>query len=142
MVAHVLRLRIALLLGAFRGDPQKVTRGIVGALLLLAATVAACWSLLRVQESSTAAVGAITIFCGATLTLAFAVAPIVSAVTDPLDPRRFRVFALAPEPLAGALALAGLFSVPVLGLAALAVCAAVVWVVAGATVGAAIIAVV
>ena len=86
MVAHVLRLRIALLLGAFRGDPQKVTRGIVGALLLLAATVAACWSLLRVQESSTAAVGAITIFCGATLTLAFAVAPIVSAVTDPLDP--------------------------------------------------------
>jgi len=142
VVAHVLRLRIALLLGAFRGDPQKVTRGIVGALLLLAATVAACWSLLRVQESSTAAVGAITIFCGATLTLAFAVAPIVSAVTDPLDPRRFRVFALAPEPLAGALALAGLFSVPVLGLAALAVCAAVVWVAAGAPVGAAIIAVV
>ena len=112
MVAHVLRLRIALLLGAFRGDPQKVTRGIVGALLLLAATVAACWSLLRVQESSTAAVGAITIFCGATLTLAFAVAPIVSAVTDPLDPRRFRVFALAPEPLAGALALGGCSASP------------------------------
>jgi ABC-2 type transport system permease protein len=93
-----------------------------------------------VQESSTAAVAAITVFCGATLTLAFALAPIVAAVTDPLDPRRFRVFALAPDPLAGALALAGLFSVPVLGLVALAVCAAVVWVAAGATVIAAIMA--
>ena len=103
MVAHVLRLRLALLVGTFRGDPQTVSRGLVGTVLLVGATAAACWGILSVQESSTAAVGAITVFCGAALTLAFVVAPLVSAVTDPLDPRRFRVFALPPDALAGAL---------------------------------------
>jgi len=141
VVAHVLRLRLALLVGTFRGDPQTVSRGLVGTVLLVGATAAACWGILSVQESSTAAVGAITVFCGAALTLAFVVAPLVSAVTDPLDPRRFRVFALPPDALAGALALAGLLSVPVLALSALAVCAAVAWVAAGASVVAAILAV-
>ena len=71
MVAHVLRLRLALLVGTFRGDPQTVSRGLVGTVLLVGATAAACWGILSVQESSTAAVGAITVFCGAALTLAF-----------------------------------------------------------------------
>lgn len=142
MVAHVLRLRLALLLGGFRGDPQKVTRGIVGTLMLAAATAAACWAFLSVGDSSTPAVGAITIFCGAALTLAFALAPIVAAVTDPLDPRRFRVFAIPADALAAALAVAGVFSAPVLCLIALAVCAAVAWIAAGATLVAAVLSVI
>ena len=48
MAAHVLRLRIALLLGALRGDAAHMRRTTVGLLLLVAATAAVS----RATESS------------------------------------------------------------------------------------------
>ncbi|MFK4804908.1 hypothetical protein ACI3KX_03505 [Microbacterium sp. ZW CA_36] len=127
MAAHVLRLRIALLFGALRGDAGHVVR-VVGALLLLvAATVAACWGLLTLRDAATEEALAVTVLGGSAVTLGFALAPLFGAVDDPLDPRRFALFGLPRGGLAFVLAVAGLISVPILVLLAVAVCAAIVW---------------
>ncbi|KAF2419485.1 hypothetical protein [Microbacterium sp. B35-30] len=127
MAAHVLRLRIALLFGALRGDAGHVVR-VVGALvLLLAATVAACWGLLTLRDAATEEVLAVTVLGGSAVTLGFALAPLFGAVDDPLDPRRFALFGLPRGGLAAVLAVAGLISVPIMVLVAVAVCAAIVW---------------
>ena len=97
MAAHVLRLRIALLFGALRGDRAHVVRMILGLLALLfgtfrghaghvarvvtglvilaAATVAACWALLTLQDASTEEALAVTVLGGSAVTLGFALAP-------------------------------------------------------------------
>jgi len=127
VAAHVLRLRIALLFGALRGDAGHVVR-VVGALLLLvAATAAACWGLLTLRDAATEEVLAVTVLGGSAVTLGFALAPLFGAVDDPLDPRRFALFGLPRGRLAFVLAVAGLISVPILVLLAVAVCAAIVW---------------
>jgi ABC-2 type transport system permease protein len=127
VAAHVLRLRIALLFGALRGDAGHVVR-VVGALvLLLAATTAACWGLLTLRDAATEEVLAVTVLGGSAVTLGFALAPLFAAVDDPLDPRRFALFGLPRGGLATVLAVAGLLSVPIMVLVAVAVCAAIVW---------------
>lgn len=127
MAAHVLRLRIALLLGAVRGEPAHVARRVAGLVALAAATAVVCVGLLSLRDASTAAAQAVTVFGGAAVTLGFALAPLMAGTTDPLDPRRFVVLGLSPAPLAAVLALAGLVSVPVLVLVALGVCIVLVW---------------
>lgn len=134
MAAHVLRLRIALLLGTFRGDARHVTRVALGLLLLTVATAAGCWALLSLQGSDTDVAMAVTVLCGSAVTLGFALAPLVASVEDPLDPRRFGLLSLPAGPLAGILTVAGFLSVPVFVLIALAVSAGVVWVDQGASV--------
>lgn len=142
MVAHVLRLRLSLLRGGLRGDARAIARASVKLLLVAVATVAGCWGILGLQDAAAAPVSAVTVFCGSAITLAFALAPFAGTFVDPLDPRRFRVFALPADPLAATLALAGLLSVPVFALVALAVCAGIVWVRAGAHPAAAVTAIV
>ncbi|KRA23734.1 hypothetical protein ASD65_04295 [Microbacterium sp. Root61] len=127
MAAHVLRLRAALLIGTFRGDPSHVTRVVVGLVLLAAATAAACWGLLTLRDADSDVALAVTVLGGSAVTLGFALAPLMAGTSDPLDPRRFAVFGLAPRPLAGVLALAGLISVPIFALIALGVCLVIVW---------------
>lgn len=139
MVAHILGLRLALLLGTLRGDRRQVTRGVVGSLLFIALTVAACAGVLSLRDTSVLTISAVTVFGGAAVTLGFALAPIVAAITDPLDPRRFRVFALPADPLAGTLVLAGFLSVPVFAVTAVAVAVAVVWTGAGVPLAATIV---
>lgn len=127
MAAHVLRLRATLLIGALRGDPAHVTRVVIGLLLLGLATAAACWALLTLRDAETDVVLAVTVLGGSALTLGFALAPVMAGASDPLDPRRFAVFGLAPGPLAGALTVAGLISMPIFVLIALSVCVVMVW---------------
>ncbi|GAA3211301.1 hypothetical protein [Microbacterium terregens] len=127
MAAHVLRLRIALLLGAVRGDSGHVTRVLLGLLLLVMAAVIACWALLTLRDAPTEVVLAVTVLGGSAVTLGFALAPLIAGATDPLDPRRFIVLGLPGGRLAAVLAVAGFLSVPSFALIAVAVCAAVVW---------------
>lgn len=127
MVAHVLRLRIALLVGAFRGGAGRAARVTIGLVLLVAATVAACWALISLQGDSSGVLFAVTVLGGAALTLGFALAPVVVGADDPLDPRRFAVLGLAHSRLSLALALAGIISIPVAFLLAVAITGAVVW---------------
>jgi len=116
-----------MLVGALRGRAWHRARMVIGFVLLVAAVVAACIALLSLRRASVETVLVVTVFGGAALTLGFAVAPLIASATDPLDPRRFALLGIPPRPLAGALALAGLISVPVLAVAALGVCLVVVW---------------
>lgn len=127
MAAHILRLRIALLLGALRGDVRHVVRILSGLVLLAAATVAVCWAILTLREAPVEEALAVTALGGSAVTLGFALAPVFAAVEDPLDPRRFALFGLPAGRLAVVLAVAGLISVPIMVLVSVAVSAAVVW---------------
>ena len=127
MAAHVLRLRLALLVGALRGDRAQVMRVALGLIVLAGATVAACWAMLTLRDADDDVVLAVTVLGGSAVTLGFGLAPLIGAVDDPLDPRRFALLALHRGRLALVLAVVGLLSVPVLALVAVAVCAAVVW---------------
>lgn len=127
MAAHVLRLRIALLFGALRGDRGQVVRTVLVLVAVVAATVAACWALLTLADAPTDVVLAVTVLGGSAVTLGFALAPLIGAANDPLDPRRFALLALPRLPLTAVLAVAGLISVPILALLAIAISDAVVW---------------
>ncbi len=127
MAAHVLRLRIALLLGALRGDAGHVRRTILGLILLTGATAVACWALLTLRDAETEVVLAVLVLGGSAVTLGFALAPIIAGATDPLDPRRFVVLGLPSGRLAAVLAVAAFLSVPTLALIAVSVCAVIVW---------------
>ena len=70
---------------------------------------------------------AVTVLGGSAVTLGFALAPLIAGATDPLDPRRFAVLGLPSGRLAAVLAIAGFLSVPIFTLAAISVCAAIVW---------------
>lgn len=134
MAAHLLRLRLALLVGAARGSGGHSARMLGGLALLVAATVAACWALLTLRDASTGVSLVVTVLGGSAVTLGFALAPLIGAADDPLDPRRFALLGLSRSRLTAALAAVGLVSVPTLALTALAVCAAIVWVEQGAPV--------
>ncbi|MBW9093165.1 hypothetical protein JNB62_05675 [Microbacterium jejuense] len=127
MAAHVLRLRLALLFGALRGHAGHVVRVVLGLVILAAATAGACWALLTMRDAAPDAVRTVTVLGGSAVTLGFALAPLIGALDDPLDPRRFALFGLPRGRLAGILVVAGLISVPILALIAIAVCAAIVW---------------
>ncbi|MFE7845224.1 hypothetical protein ACFUTX_08540 [Microbacterium sp. NPDC057407] len=127
MAAHVLRLRIALLFGALRGDVRHLVRVALGLLALAAATAAGCWALSSMADADTEVVLAVTVLGGSAVTLGFALAPLIGAADDPLDPRRFALVGLPRGPLTAVLAVAGLISVPILALLALAVTDAIVW---------------
>lgn len=127
MAAHVLRLRVALLFGALRGDATHVVRMTIGLVALVAAVIAACWALLSLKDADTEVVLAVTVLGGSAVTLGFVLAPLIGAAEDPLDPRRFALVGLPHKPLTLILAVAGLISVPIFAVLALAICDAVLW---------------
>lgn len=127
MAAHILRLRLALLVGSLRGGASRASRVVIGLILLVLATVTACWAILSLADSSASVVLAVTVLGGSAVTLGFALAPLIGGVEDPLDPRRFALMGLPRGRLALVLAVVGAVSVPVLALAAGAISAAVVW---------------
>jgi ABC-2 type transport system permease protein len=127
VVAHVLRLRLALLLGTLRDEPRRVTRAVAGLIVLAAAVAVGCWALLSLTEGPTATLAVVSVIGGAAVMLAFALGPVVAGGEDPLDARRFAVFGIAPGPLAAATAVAGFVSVPVAALVPLGVCLVVAW---------------
>jgi ABC-2 type transport system permease protein len=127
VAAHVLRLRIALLLGALRGDSAHVTRTVIGLVLLAGAAAAACWALLTLRDAPTDVVLAVIVLGGSAVTLGFALAPLIVGATDPLDPRRFVVLGLPSGRLAAVLFIVGFISVPIFTLLVVSICAAIVW---------------
>ena len=132
MVAHLLRLRLDLLVGALRGDVRHVVRMTLGLILLAAAVVVACWGVLRLRTVPEDVAFAVTVLVGAAVTLGFAGAPLVAGADDPLDPRRFAVLGLPPRRLAGSLLLAGVVSVPLVAAIALGGSVALLWIARGA----------
>jgi ABC-2 type transport system permease protein len=127
VAAHLLRLRLDLLLGAFRPSARRLWRSIAGLVAVIAVVSALAWAILRLREAPAEVVGAVTVIAGSAVTLGFLLAPLVVRIEDPLDPRRFRVLGLPPVPLTATLFVAGFVSVSALALIVLGACLVVLW---------------
>ncbi|SMH46934.1 ABC-2 type transport system permease protein [Rathayibacter oskolensis] len=119
MVARLLRLRLDVLLGAFRSGAAQSGGAVLGLLVVVGATAALLLGVGSLEASSESAADAVVV-AGALLTLGFLVLPFLLGPVDPMDPRSFRLFGIPAARLAAALALAGLVSAPVLALAVVA----------------------
>lgn len=132
MVAHVLRLRFDLLVGALRGDGRHRARLIVGAIVIVAALAAVVVGAGRLHGASDLVAQTVTVVAGSALVLGFFAAALVGGADDQLDPRRFAILGASPAPIAGAILLASILSVPVLALVVAAVAIGGVWIAHGA----------
>ncbi len=127
MAAHVLRLRLDLLLGAFRGDSRHIAKTVGMLVALLVALGAVVWGVLRLRSAPADVAEVVAIIGGAAVTVGFFVTPLIGGPDDPLDPRRFAVFGVAPAPLAGSVLLASIVSAPVLSLSVVAAAMVGLW---------------
>ncbi|WP_243232548.1 hypothetical protein [Microbacterium sp. CIAB417] len=124
MVAHVLRLRVALLFGSLRG--ARASRTLFGLVGLIIATVVVCIAVLSLAEAETAVARTVIVLGAAAVFLAFLVGPMLTGAVDQLDPRRFAVFGVDERSMPWVLALASLISVPTFALIAVTVCVSIV----------------
>lgn len=124
MAAHVLRLRLALLVGALRGERR--TRTLVALAIVIALTVAVCIAVLSLSDAPIAVARTVTVLGGAAILLGFLVGPILVGAVDQLDPRRFAVFGVDERRMPGILTLASFVSVPSLALLAVYTCLGIV----------------
>lgn len=127
MAAHVLRLRLDLLIGSLRGRAGNVARTVLGFAVLALAVAVVCSGLLQLAPASAEVAGAVTVLGGAAIALGYFVAPLVAPWEDPLDPRRFAVFGLEPGRLLATLLPASLLSVSAFALIAVGACLVVLW---------------
>ncbi|PKI90486.1 hypothetical protein CW368_09845 [Actinomycetales bacterium SN12] len=129
MAAQVLRLRIALLVGALRGE--RAIRAAVALVACIAATVAVCIAILGLGAAPLATAQTVIVLGAAALMLAFFVGPMLTGTPDQLDPRRFLPFGVDEQRLGWVLVLASLISVPSLALVAVTACVVIVVIQAG-----------
>lgn len=129
MAAHVLRLRLALLLGSLRGERR--VRTLVAFTAVVAVTVVVCLAVFSLASAPVPVARAVTVLGGAALLLGFFVGPILVGAVDQLDPRRFAVFGVDERQMPWMLALATLISVPTLALLAVYISVCIVATAAG-----------
>lgn len=117
MVAHVLRLRLDLLVGALRG--AHPARSVFAMLATAAVTAAVCAALLDLRSAPLATAQAIVVLSAGATFFAFLLAPMLTGTPDQLDPRRFGPFGVDEKRMPWILALASLISVPSFALIAI-----------------------
>lgn len=141
MAALVLRLRLALLLGAVRGDRRHRMRLLVALIATIVAVAALCVAIGWLRDADTLLVHVATALGGAVLVAGCFAAPLVTGAEDVLDPRRFAVLGAEPRRLTLVLAAASLLGVSAWALLAPAVCLVMLWIAHGASPVATILAV-
>jgi ABC-2 type transport system permease protein len=124
VAAHVLRLRLALLIGTLRGERR--VRSLLWLAGVVAITVIVCLSILTLADAPLAVARTVTVLGGAAIMLGFLVGPILVGATDQLDPRRFAVFGVDERRMPWILTLASFVSVPSLALLAVYISVCVV----------------
>lgn len=126
MVAEFLKLKLRLLGNTFnRTAKQNV--GVIVAVVIAVALTIACVGVLSSLTPGSIDARTTIVLGGSLVVLAFIVGPLVSAVPDPLDPRRFALFGIPAATLARGLAIAGVVSVPVVLTAIAAAFTVPVW---------------
>lgn len=128
MVAHVLRLRLALLVGALRFDRARALTALVVAAVLVAAVV---FALLRLQDAPLASTLVVLAIGGSAVSLCFALVPLIMPMHDPLDPRAFIVTGRDWRLVAAATAAAIPLSLPSVSVIAVSIVVALTWVAHG-----------
>ncbi|WP_426181793.1 hypothetical protein [Microbacterium sp. TWP3-1-2b2] len=130
MAAHVLRLRLTLMLGALRGG--RALRTVLGLVAVVIVTVAVCIAVLSLADAPLAVARAVIVLGGTAVLLGFLIGPILTGAVDQLDPRRFTVFGVDERHMPWILAVASLVSVPSFALLAVGACIVVLAVQLGA----------
>ena len=102
MAARLLRLRLDVLLGAFRSGARHTGGALLGVLVVVVATAALLAGLGTLEPGSWLADDAV-VAGGAVVTLGFLVLPFLLGPKDPMDPRAFRLFGIPSGRLAAAL---------------------------------------
>ncbi|GAA4179200.1 hypothetical protein GCM10022287_31130 [Gryllotalpicola koreensis] len=127
-VPRFLRLKLALLGGAFRRSPWQVVGLVLASLygvgmmaLLVAGLIAARF------VPDVASVRSIVIVAGTVVTTGFLLLPLVFGVDDTLDPRKFALFGITKNRLAVGLAAGSILSVPAIVLAVCVLATVVTW---------------
>ncbi|GAA3943518.1 hypothetical protein [Microbacterium soli] len=110
MVAHVLRLRLALLAGAVRGE--RPVRAVLALVATVAVTAAICIAVLGLGSAPLPTARTVIVLSSAAAFVAFLLGPMFTGVPDQLDPRRFGPFGVDEKRMPWILALASLVSVP------------------------------
>ena len=112
MVAQFLRLKLAVLANAFRGNPLRRAGAYFGLIYGLVLVVLAAGGLAALRDATPDVARVILIVFGSTVILGFLLLPLVFGVDDPLDPRRFALLGMPNNRLALGLAVAAFVSIP------------------------------
>lgn len=113
MVAHLLRLKLALLRNGLRRNTGQVVALAFGVLNAFGAVVLAVAGLLALSTVDAESIRTILVLGGSVLVLAWTLLPLVSFGVDAtLDPSRFVTFVIPRRDLLTGLALSGVLGVP------------------------------
>ncbi|MET4003423.1 ABC-2 type transport system permease protein [Arthrobacter sp. UYCu511] len=113
MVAHLLRLKIALLRNSMKRTPWQLVGLIIGALYGLGILVMVLVGLAVLGATDSALVGTVLVLAGAALFLGWLIVPVVAAGLDmTLDPARFTTYAIPMKSMLTGLALSGFIGIP------------------------------
>ncbi|OWP22063.1 hypothetical protein CBF90_07530 [Microbacterium sp. AISO3] len=128
MVAHVLRLRFDVLVGALRFHRARALAALAATVVLVGAIVLA---LLRLQDAPYASALVVLAVGGAAVSACFALVPLVTPVRDPLDPRAFIVTGRDWRLVAASTAAASPLSLPSAAVIVVSVAVALTWIAHG-----------
>ncbi|WP_417218782.1 transporter [Arthrobacter sp.] len=113
MVAHLLKLKLALLRNGFRRSPWQLVGVIIGGLYGLGIAVLLFIGMFFLGGEDTGLVATALVLAVSLVTLGWAVIPVLLAGVDlTLDPARFTSFTIPPRTLATGLLLSGFIGVP------------------------------
>lgn len=113
MVAHLLRLKLALLRNSLRRSPMQLVGIIIGALYGLGVLVMAITGLILLGAADVQLAKTVVVLAGSAVVLGWLVVPVLTAGVDmTLDPARFVTFAIPMGQLLAGLALSGFLGVP------------------------------
>ncbi|MCU1479933.1 MAG: hypothetical protein JWQ19_719 [Subtercola sp.] len=127
MVAELFRLRLALLRNIFIGTKTRAFGIAVGLLVALIALIVVCLQIAGLSASSASTSETELVIAGSVIVLAFAVAPLILQRADPVDPRRFSLFGVAPRSLAAGLAVSSFVALPVVAVTIFGIATVVAW---------------
>lgn len=128
MAAQLLRLRLRLLGGAFRGGRRQTAGVVLGLLGATALTVAVVTALFAVRGASDLVLARdIVVLAGTATLIGFLIVPLFRVADDALDPRAFAVFGIPNRQLASGLAVSALLGIPAIVLSLCALATIVAW---------------
>ncbi|MDQ0095844.1 transporter [Paeniglutamicibacter psychrophenolicus] len=113
MVAHLMRLKLALLRNSFRRSPWQLVGVCIGGLYGLGMVVFAVTGTALLADADAALANTILVCAASLVTLGWAIVPLVAFGVDlTLDPARFTTFTISRPRLATGLLLSGFIGVP------------------------------
>jgi len=127
VVAHFLRLKLAILGNTFRRSPWQIVALGIGLLYGLGVCVLAIVGLIALRIADVETARNVVVIGGSLVVLGFLLVPLAVGVEDTLDPRRFSLFGMPNDTLALGLLVAAFVGVPSLVIASVAASTVATW---------------